>query len=76
MSDKAKRIAAAILTALLAAAGALVGLDGIPARLHQLCAVLLAVGGAIGTALLPGVALPRAAPAAPPASPTPEGHAE
>jgi hypothetical protein len=64
MTDKTKQTLSLVLTALLAACGALVALDGIPAKLHQVAVVLLAIGGSVGTALLPGVAVPPKAPEA------------
>lgn len=60
MNDKAKQYTAIVLTTILAVAGALVALDAVPASVHKIAAIVLAVGGALGTALLPGVKLPGA----------------
>lgn len=77
MNQRTQQIAATAITVLLAVAAAIAGLDGVPARLHQAAEIVLAVVGAVGTALLPGVRVPAApvaapSPAAPPAAPVDE----
>lgn len=64
MTDKQKQTLTIVLSVLLAVAGALFGLDGIPPKLHALAGVLMSIGGAVGTALLPGVSLPGKPPEA------------
>lgn len=58
MSERGQRVAALIVSTLLAMAGAVAGVAGIPAPMHQIAEIVLAIGGALGTALLPGVRLP------------------
>lgn len=58
MSDRTQRALAVALTALLAACAAIAGLSDVPASWHRIAEIVLAVGGAIGTALLPGVRVP------------------
>jgi hypothetical protein len=77
MNQRTQQILATAITVILAVAAAVAGLNGVPARLHQAAEIVLAIVGAIGTALLPGVRVPAApapvpvsSPATPPAPPS------